>query len=427
MSNETLQKPPRQNARSRASNRNTQFKRQTARLEGRRDGKPLLFGWGGHLTKAQKSRYQTMAAYSFLGVVVGAVILAVVLGILNQNVFIPNKTFLTVNGVKFTQDQYRKTLAYEAQTVWNKLQIEIHQMNDLQTKVQQGDPTATTQNQIVTSQIQTDESTYQQAQITAATATLMTEDELIKEGARRFEQQNHVPASTFTPTKADIDKAVDTFKKSFPANEKYSDFLAKNGLTETDIRNFAQIQLRRDKMQAYLQSLLKSPTRQVHLRHIEVNKEADAQSVLKQLQKTGDWNGLAKKYSLDVDSKDKGGDLGWVAPGSGDAGIELWWTAAGRKVNDISGPIHDASGTWDIVQVLGFDNSRAVDATALSDAKSNILSHWLGGEKVLPGYTIGAPDNDMLNADRNMPKLPDLNATLPNVSSQPPVPQPVNP
>jgi hypothetical protein len=427
MSNETLQKPPRHNARSRASNRNTQFKRQTARLEGRRDGKPLLFGWGGHLTKTQKSRYQTMAAYSFLGVVVGAVILAVVLGILNQNVFIPNKTFLTVNGVKFTQDQYRKTLAYEAQTVWNKLQIEIHQMNDLQTKVQQGDPTATTQNQIVTSQIQTDESTYQQAQITAATATLMTEDELIKEGARRFEQQNHVPASTFTPTKADIDKAVDTFKKTFPANEKYSDFLAKNGLTETDIRNFAQIQLRRDKMQAYLQSLLKSPTRQVHLRHIEVNKEADAQSVLKQLQKTGDWNGLAKKYSLDVDSKDKGGDLGWVAPGTGDAGIELWWTAAGRKVNDISGPIHDASGTWDIVQVLGFDNSRAVDATALSDAKSNILSHWLGGEKVLPDYTIGAPDNDMLNADRNMPKLPDLNATLPNVSSQPPVPQPVNP
>jgi hypothetical protein len=33
----------------------------------------------------------------------------------------------------------------------------------------------------------------------------------------------------------------------------------------------------------------------------------------------------------------------------------------------------------------------------------------------------------MLTADRNMPKLPDLNATLPNVSSQPPVTNPVNP
>jgi hypothetical protein len=426
MSNETLQKPPRQNARSRATTRKTQFKRQTARLEGRRDGKPLLFGWGGHLTKAQKSRYQLVAAYSFLGVVVGAVLLAVVLGILNQNVFIPNQTFLTVNGVTFTQDAYRKTLAYEAQTVWNKLQVEIHQMNDLQTKVQQGDAAASTQNQILIAQIQTDESTYQQAQITAATATLMSEDELIKEGARHFEQQNLVPASTFTPSKADIDKAVDTFKKSFPANEKYSDFLAKNGLTETDIRNFAQIQLRRDKMESYLQSQLKSPARQVHLRHIEVNKEADAQNVLNQLRKTGDWTGLAKKYSLDVDSKNKGGDIGWVAPGTGDAGIELWWTASGRKVNDLSGPIHDASGTWDIVQVLGFDDNRVIDATALSDAKSNILTHWLGGEKVLPGYTIGAPNNDMLNANRNMPKLPDLNATLPNVSGQQPVLPPAN-
>lgn len=426
MSNQTLQKQPRQNARSRASSRNAQFKRQTARLEGRRDGKPLIFGWGGHLTKAQKSRYQRIAALTFLGVVIGAVILTVVLGVLNQNVFIPNKTFLKANGVTFTQDNYRKTLAYEAQSVWNKLQIEIHQMNDLQTKIQQGDQNASTQYQILVAQIQADEATYQQAQITAATATLMTEDVLIQQGAKRFEQQNHVPASTFTPSKADIDKAVDTFKKSFPENERYSDFLSKNGLTETDVRNFAQIQLRRDKMQAYLQSQLKSPTRQAHLRHIEVNTQAQAQDVLNQLRKAGDWTGLAKKYSLDVDTKNKGGDLGWVAPGSGDAGLEIWWADPARKANDLSRPIHDASGTWDIVQVIAFDDNRAVDASKLSDAKSNILSHWLGGEKVRPGYTIGTPDSDMLTSDRNMPKVPDLNATLPNLGGNqvPQVPSP---
>lgn len=416
MSNQTLQKGPRQNARSRSSNRNTQFKRQTARLEGRRDGKPIIFGWGGHLTKAQKSRYQHIAAYSFLGVVVVGVIAAVVLGVLNQTVFIPNKTFVSINGVTFTQDTYRKTLAYEAQTVWNKLQLEIHLMNDNQTKIQQGDANAATQNQILLTQIQTDEATYQQPQITAATASLMVEDVLIKQGAARFEQQNHVPASTFTPAKADIDKAVDTFKKSFPQNEKYSDFLSKNGLTESDIRDFAQIQLRRDKMQTYLQSLLKTPARQAHLRHIEVNKQSDAQDVLNQLRKTGDWNGLAKKYSLDVDSKNQGGDIGWLAQGMGDSGLEIWWADPGRKANDLSEPIHDASGTWDIVQILGFEDNRAIDAAKLSDAKSNALAHWLGGEKVRPGYVIGTPDNDMLLADRNMPKVPNLNAPLPNVS-----------
>lgn len=417
MSNQTLQKPPRQNARTRASTRNSQFKRQTARLEGRRDGKPLLFGWGGHLTKAQKMRYQHTAAYGFLGLVVAAVVLVVVFGILNQNVFIPNQTIVSVNGVKFSQDTYRKTLAYEAQTVWNRLQLEIHQHNDLQTKVQQGDASAVQQNQILVSLLQSDEATYQQAQITAATATLMVEDVLIKQGAQRFEKQYNVPASTFTPANADIDKAVSTFKSSFPENEKYSDFLSKNGLTDSDIRGFVQIQLRRDKMQTYLQSQLKSPARQAHLRRIEVNTQADAQKVLAELNKGGDWTTLAKKYSLDVDSKDKGGDIGWVAPGTGDAGIELWWTDPARKVNDLSGAIHDASGTWEVVQILAIDESRAVDATKLSDAKSNILAHWLGGEKVRPGYSGSAPNSDMLTATRNMPVLPDLNATLPNVSS----------
>ena len=420
MTNPTLQKPPRQNARSRASNRTAQFKRQTARLEGRRDGKPLLFGWGGNLTKAQKSRIQHAAGYTFFGIVVGAVILTVVLGILNENVFIPNKTIVSVNSTKISQDTYRKALAYEAQTVWNKLQLEIHQMNDLQTKIQQGDTAASQEYQIITSLIQTDESTYQQAQITAATATLLVEDQLIREGARRFEQQKRVPASTFAPSKADIDKAVDSFKKAFPANESYGDFLSKNGLSDDDIRNFVQIQLRRNMMEKYLQSQLTSPTRQAHLRHIEVTTAADAQKVLNELKKSGDWAGLAKKYSLDVDTKAKGGDLGWVAPGTGDTGIEIWWTDPARKVNDLSGPIHDASGTYDVVQVLGFDDHRAVDPNKLKDAQSNILAHWLGGEKVRPGYSISTPDSDMVMADRNMPKVPDLNAKLPNVAPQAP-------
>jgi PPIC-type PPIASE domain len=426
MSNQTVQKPPKQNARTRTAARNAQFKKQTARLEGRRDGKPLIFGWGGHLTRAQKSRYQHAAAYGFVGLIVLAVVTTVVLGILNQNVFIPNKTFVTVNGVTYTQDQYRKTLAFEAQTVWNTLQVEIHQYNDLQTKLQQGDTTVKTQADALQAQLQTDESTYQQSQITAATATLMTEDVLIQQGARRFEQQDHVPASTFTPSNADINKALDTFKKSFPANEKYSDFLSKNGLTDSDIRGFIQIQLRRDKMQTYLQGLLKSPTRQVHLRHIEVNSQAQAQDVLNQIRKTGDWNGLAAKYTLDVDTKKNGGDIGWVSPGTHDAGVEIWWTDPARKVNDISDPIHDASGTWDIVQVLAFDDNRVFDANQLSDAKSNILAHWLGGEKVRPDSKIDTPNNEMLTATRNMPVVPDLNATLPNVSSSP-VTVPPNP
>lgn len=42
---------------------------------------------------------------------------------------------------------------------------------------------------------------------------------------------------------------------------------------------------------------------------------AKAQDVLKQLKATGDWAGLAKKYSIDPGSKDKGGELDWILKG----------------------------------------------------------------------------------------------------------------
>ena len=48
---------------------------------------------------------------------------------------------------------------------------------------------------------------------------------------------------------------------------------------------------------------------------------AKAQDVLKQVKATGDWAGLAKKYSGDPGSKEKGGELGWIVKGADCGGI----------------------------------------------------------------------------------------------------------
>ena len=68
MSNQTLQRSTtkrRERAKtpSKSVGRRGAAGRQTARLEGRRDGKPLIFGWGAHLTRAQKARYQRGAIF----------------------------------------------------------------------------------------------------------------------------------------------------------------------------------------------------------------------------------------------------------------------------------------------------------------------------------------------------------------------------
>jgi hypothetical protein len=176
-------------------------------------------------------------------------------------------------------------------------------------------------------------------------------------------------------------------------------------------------------MQTYLASLLVTPTRQVHLRLIQTNDKTSAKAIYAELLKDSsdaNWSKLAKQKSLDVNGKNVGGDQGWVPPGTGDYLIGKWAYASGRNVNDMTVIAPDANGTYDVVQVLGFDPSRVVAATTLSAAKSNALSHWLGGERADLNNHVTSPDQNMLTDTRNIPVTPDLNATLPNENPTPP-------
>jgi peptidyl-prolyl cis-trans isomerase D len=69
---------------------------------------------------------------------------------------------------------------------------------------------------------------------------------------------------------------------------------------------------------------------------------AKAQDVLKQIKATGDWEGLAKKYSGDPGSKDKGGELGWLNKGQTVAEFEK--VAFGQNKGQISDPVLSSFG-----------------------------------------------------------------------------------
>ncbi|HEX8981400.1 MAG TPA: peptidylprolyl isomerase [Ktedonobacterales bacterium] len=394
--------------------------RQTARIEGLRDGKPLIFGWGAHLTRHQKHHYQHIATWSFIGVVGLAVIGTILYGVLNENVFIPNQTIVSVNGVKISQDAYRKELAYQAQDMWNTMQSEIAQLNTLKAKVAQGDVNAYVQNSVVTSQLQSNEANYAQTQITQSAVSTLEDNALILAAEQRFEQQNHTPASAFEPTQKQVNDALAAFKKAFPNGETYAQFISANNLSDSDVINSITIKLRRDKMQTYLSGKLVSPARQVHLRRIQADTAAHAAKVRAELVKGGNtdalWTSLAKTSSLDPSTKDTGGDMGWVPAGTGDGGIELWAYASGRKAGDLSPVISDTTGTYDVVQIIAIDPSRPVDAAALKAAQDNALPHYLNEQRSVPGAKITTADTNMLTASRNLPKKPSLSAALPQIT-----------
>jgi peptidyl-prolyl cis-trans isomerase D len=69
---------------------------------------------------------------------------------------------------------------------------------------------------------------------------------------------------------------------------------------------------------------------------------AKAQDVLKQIKATGDWTGLAKKYSGDPGSKDKGGELDWLSKGQTVAEFEK--VAFAQNKGQISDPVQSSFG-----------------------------------------------------------------------------------
>lgn len=105
----------------------------------------------------------------------------------------------------------------------------------------------------------------------------------------------------------------DTYKKVVDANGGADNFkkvlVDFYGLTPPEFeREFIPEQLYRQKIQDQLFT-------QVHVRHILLKDAASAQQVLDRVKKGESFEDLAKNFSQDISTRDKGGDLGWVRRG----------------------------------------------------------------------------------------------------------------
>src|SRR5436853_5048850 len=121
--NSQTARPPRrsESQRSTRSAKNKKYVKQTAHVEARRDGQPLVFGWGGHLSRSEKNRLQNRAVWtSTIAAIV--LILAVIVGYwVNINVITPGLAITSVNGHPIPQSDYRKLLALKTQLEQNKI------------------------------------------------------------------------------------------------------------------------------------------------------------------------------------------------------------------------------------------------------------------------------------------------------------------
>jgi foldase protein PrsA len=159
----------------------------------------------------------------------------------------------------------------------------------------------------------------------------------------------------------DIDAKIADIKTRL-SDTQLDEALKQQGMTMQDLRDLMQEQLivtqavdqqitiTNAQMADYLSknhALLDQP-KQVRARHILVSTLAQAQMIEQKLKGGADFATLAKQYSSDPGSKDKGGELGFFTQG---AMVKEFSDAAfSMKPGQISAPVHSPYG-WHIIQV----------------------------------------------------------------------------
>ena len=460
--------------RSGHSAKTKKYVKQTAHVEARRDGKPLIFGWGRHLSRTEKTRIQRRAVWS-ITIAVAVLIVGVIVGFwVNFTIIIPSQPITSVNGHAIPQSDYRKLLALKAQLLTNDLSGKhglIVQSGDLQQQVaaqqkvidnlnsqidalnkkikalpagpsqQRTDlnnhltalkkqlSAAKTQHDSLNLQYQTlnsytipnEQQLYNQSQQGNDSAQWLQDDELIREWLAK---QSPALQAQINPSASAVDRAVKDFANNFPSNSSYSKFLSADNVSDADVHTMMALKLRRDNMQNYEASLVTSPTYQVRSRAMTLDTKQKADNILQQLKQGADFAKLAKTNSLDTNSNSKGGDLGWLSRGQyakNDASnvsavVDNWIFDPRRTLNELS-PVLSENGTYHIVQITAIDPSRSIDAPTLQSLKDNALTAWLLSQKAMPGVTVTSIDQSKLLDPNNMP--PGLPASAPGSQGAP--------
>jgi parvulin-like peptidyl-prolyl isomerase len=473
MNSQTARRPDSQ--RSTRTAKAKKYIRQTAHVEARRDGKPLIFGWGGHLSRSEKMRLQRRAIWFTTSIVAILIVAVLVFFWLNINVITPNLPITTVNGQGIPQSDFRKMVAVKAQIQVDaingpkglnaqstnlKTQIDAQQkivddttkkITSLNTQIKAlhsgqsaqrtalNSELATTKTQFSAAQTKHDalalqyqdltqnqlaqaKQLYTQPQVGNDSVDWLQQDALIRQWLTK---QNSGIQTKIEPSSGAIDAAVRDFTTNLPKSTSYNKFLNDDRLSDSDVRAMLAVKLRIDNMQTYQASLVQSPTYQVQARAMTISTPRDATNVLQQLKKGADFAKLAKQKSVDTNTNTKGGDLGWMARGQytvnasqkASGVIDNWLFDPARKINELS-PVLSENGTSHIVQIMAIDPSRSVDAQTLQSLKDNALTIWVLSQKALPGSKVTDANQDMLSNTDNMP--PGLPASAPSSGSASP-------
>jgi peptidyl-prolyl cis-trans isomerase C len=174
---------------------------------------------------------------------------------------------------------------------------------------------------------------------------------------------------------ADVEAEVQANINIAGGMAKWQARLAADRMTEAEYRAALHSMLITQKMRDIVTASVPTTAEQIHARHILVASEATANEIEGKLKAGGDFAQLAAQYSLDMTTKQTGGDLGWFSRGQllqkavEDAAFSL-------AINEISAPVKSDLG-YHIIQTLERVKDRPIDAETHYRLAEDAFERWI--------------------------------------------------
>lgn len=195
--------------------------------------------------------------------------------------------------------------------------------------------------------------------------TELIEQELVRQGA---------PALGITVTEAELEAEITLQRESLGTEEAWQQSLALNNYTEEEWYAAQEDALLAMEVRNILIEPYLGDVEQINARHIVVRTLAEAEAVLDRLSNGEGFATLAAEVSIDVTTKDIGGNLGWFARN------ELLYpnleeVAFGLDNGQIAGPVATSIG-YHIIQTMD-RQTRPIEMERLQTVSMNVLNAWM--------------------------------------------------
>jgi len=158
----------------------------------------------------------------------------------------------------------------------------------------------------------------------------------------------------------------------------FEEWLEVTGLTREDYEKMLRDSLYAQRILDSLPDDIPQAAEQIHARQIVVESEQVAQDIVALLREGADFGDLAREYSVDLATKDEGGELGWFPRGWLTA--ELEEAAFALPAGQVSGVI-PLSDRYHVIQIVERETQRQLSDEVIFDLKLEAFERWLEAQR----------------------------------------------